>query len=568
MIPRHILLTAIAIASASAVGPVSYCQELFSPRPASRPRVLMDYYHKKLPQSKVGRYLLTGGRADNVGRYGFNDFSHTNSFDALFLILEREFALYVNRKPFTTSGLSEIDIVLIINPEHPDLAPDIPVISDAEIEVLREFVKEGGSLMVMINAGGRGTERFEEVQTRKLLRNFGLDWYDNDTSYTDIALGPQHPYFYDIDVFHYGAGCTIKILPDAQEEERMLEVHEDEGSPKTRGPGLVMVRHGKGKVMVVGDTGSWGANMARPWAQNEIFLKQMFRHLKRDNDVKPAAYFPGQSLLYDARFVELAAIPVRNTINQVRHPEARVFQPTPRTELPYLESEGKLRLRCVSESASGARKFEAWVDSFARFEETTKLSQTESISFGASRQGNVFDVEAQGKYAAWMAPDIGHLIALLPHDGIRLGDRWEKVEQLRIIPIQSSDSALTRPVETKMTYLRDEVIGKRRCRLIRTQARTWLADAGVRVEDLLPHDWVRKWSGSNFELVKGRGGTLIFRREQWVDAETGVVVKSEARTGITVWIRDLSKPLSVSNEDRDQTMLTTVSHMAMFELKP
>ncbi|MST93655.1 MAG: hypothetical protein EXS33_00005 [Pedosphaera sp.] len=127
-------------------------QTLFSPEPAPRPKLLFDYYHHVKPSTKVGDHLVTGGWADNVGRYGWDDFSHTNSFDPVFVALEKEFAITIHEAPFAAEALAATDAVVIVNPDSPALVPNVPVISDEEIESLTRFVHQGGSLMVMINS--------------------------------------------------------------------------------------------------------------------------------------------------------------------------------------------------------------------------------------------------------------------------------------------------------------------------------------------------------------------------------------------------------------------------------
>src|SRR3546814_1619676 len=63
------------------------------------------------------------------------------------------------------------------------------------------------------------------------------------------------------------------------------------------------------------------------------------------------------------------------------------------------------------------------VEEFRWFDTPLSDNQGQSISMLISKQGKVADVEAQGQYAQWLTPDISALSALLPVDGIRMGDR-------------------------------------------------------------------------------------------------------------------------------------------------
>ena len=76
-------------------------------------------------------------------------------------------------------------------------------------------------------------------------------------------------------------------MPSAEGLEVLMEVASDQGYSDchVKGPGIVMVCSGKGKIILVGDAGFWTGNMSRPWADNEMILKQVFRYFKPDNKV-------------------------------------------------------------------------------------------------------------------------------------------------------------------------------------------------------------------------------------------------------------------------------------------
>jgi hypothetical protein len=543
---------------------------LFTPEPPPRPRILLDYYHHLKPNTAVGEHLVTGGWASNVGRYGWDDFAHTNSFDPLFTGLEKEFALSIMESPFTPESLSQTEAVVIINPDSPELTPTVPVISDDEISALNRFVRSGGSLLVLINSGGHSTEKFEEKQLGKLLAGFGLSWNSDDTHYSGIHLGNQHPYFYDVPVFHYGAGCTLNILSHAEDPAILMQVASDPSYPErdVEGPGIVMVRPGAGKVIVVGDTGSWGANISRPWAENRRVMRQLFRYLKPSTGVVPPQYVPGMEWNYDFTVAGLSAIPRKNSVGELERPYHRNFSPRPKTNIPYLEASGTLSLRCDEVSPGGVASLAGHLESFQWFEDPVALEpENETFAILASRQGNLANIEANGRLAEWLAADIGMLVALLPVDGLRVGDRWDSIERIRIPSLQGSDVPVTKPVEAETVYLRDETIHGRACRVLQVSFEVWLNEIGVSIEDVLPPEEVRRWGGPRFDFLEPRGGTLLIKREQWVDQASGLVVKARSQSRIVAWIHDLRKAVGPSPEDKDQNMVTAFAHIVTLERK-
>jgi hypothetical protein len=560
-------LVAIAVVFAL---PCGLAAEPYSPEPPPRPRVLFDYHHRLKPRTQIGEHLVTGGWTDSIGRYRINDMPHTNSYDSLFHALEREFALVVHESPLTPQVLTQADILVIVNPEDPADAPGVPTLCADEIENVVRFVQRGGSLLIMINAVGASAESFERVQLRKLVNRFGLDWNEDDTRYSNIPVGPRHPFFYDLDVFHYGSGCTLKFLPHAQSPQVLLEVREDHGSPKVRGPGLVKVRSGKGKVMLVGDAGSWGGgNMSRPWVENTRFAVQMFRYLRRDTDVLPIRYPEDQSMDYDFRTSQLNVLAAMNALAQTDQPGSRIFQPRPRTRIPYAEAAGAVQLVCrPAASEPDVREFTATIGELRRFGEPVEVPAGDRITLWTNRQGSLIEVRAHGTTARTMAPDAAALVGFIPNATIRIGDRWEKLQSVRVNPIRGAEPASTRVALAEMVYLKDETVAGRDCRVIRSQLEEWLPDLHIRIEDLLPLEDARGLGGARFELMSGRGGKLLYRREQWLDRETGVVVKAVTQSRILLWIRELGKTIPVTNADKDNSMVCSLAHIAEFTLRP
>ncbi len=543
----------------------------YSPAPAKPMRVIFDYYHHSLPSTKVGNLITTGSWVDDKGRYGWDDFVHTNTFDPVYVALEKDYQISMSREPFSSGLKANTDIVVIINNEDPASEPSANLISDKEITVLRQFVEEGGSLMVMINAGSpdRQNEGFEKVQLRKLVRGFGLDWNDNDTHYSDNHIPEGHPYFYDIPNFHYGAGCTLEILPEANSPEVLLNVYSDPSytDRHVSGPGIVMVRPGKGKFILVGDRGSWTGNMARPWADNGRFLKQLFFYLNPDRGVKPPLLSSGRSLEYEVSVAGLQAVPVANSLSEVSKPYYRLFSPRPITNMPYFERTAHLQLTCEGHSDGDGSKISASISDFKWFDEQPADSNDQVIDFTVSRQGKVSGIETTGYDAQWLAPDLPLLIALLPVDGLRPGDRWNSEEPLRVPILRGSDLPPVKKHNFELVYVRDTQVDGKDCRLIRSSDEIWLDELGIKVEELLPQELVRQAGGSNYRYFTGHGGKLLFKREQWVDHKTGIVLKARAQIRVIAWIHDLRKPVPEKNADKDNEMIVSLAHIVNFQLK-
>lgn len=538
---------------------------------AEKIRLLFDYYHHSLPSTKVGNHIVTGSWVDDNGRYGWDDFVHTNTFDPVFVALESDFKISMMRQAFSKKVLSEADAVVIINPDNPSIVPEARLLSDEEITALREFVNDGGSLMVMVNAGGndRAAEGFETAQLRKLVRSFGLDWNNDDTHYSDNLLYAGHPNFYDVPLFHYGAGCTLEILPGASQPEVLLNVYSDAGYPdrKVRGAGIVMVRPGQGKFILVGDVGSWTGNMARPWADNRTILRQLFQYMKPNRGVVSPQFKKGQTLDYEVTVAGLQAIPVANSLSRIQKAHYKFFSPRKITNMPYLEASARVTLTCENQSYDSGARMKASIDRFQWFADGTKSQELNTVTFTASRQGKVSGADAHGEHGHWLAADIPALVALVPVDGLRPGDRWRSREYLRVPILRGTDTPPVKPYEVEVVYVEDADVEGESCRLLRSSGEVWLDEVGIAIEDLLPAEEIQRVGGSHYSFFREHGGKLLFKKEQWVDASTGIVRKARLQYRIVAWIDDDRKPDFVSNAEKDNNMIVSLAHVVNFRLK-
>lgn len=542
----------------------------FSADNAKKMKILFDYYHHTRPNTKVGKHMVTASWVAGAGRYAWNDYVHSNTFDPVFTSLGDEYDITIGGEAFTKKVLEKHDAVLIINPDNPHVVPEVPVITDVEIKNVINYVNDGGTLMVMINSGGpeRAAEDFESVQLRKLVKSFGLDWNADDTHYSDVPIGERHPYFYDVPVFHYGSGCTIQILPAAKNPEVLMQVASDAGYPdrNVKGPGVVMVRHGKGKMILIGDAGSWTGNMSRPWVENDRVLKQLFRYAKPSKNVPVPQYKVGDNISYKLTVSGLQAIPVANSISQIPHTDYQFFRPRAQTGMPYLEGTANVSLVPRKQTDQKAFHMEAHVTDFKWFDR--QVSDTvQTISFVASRQGKVTDVEAKGKAALWLAPEMPTLVALTPVDGVQPGDSWEVMEWLRVPQLQGTNLSPLRNVKMKVVYVRDEMLNGVKCRLYRSADEIWMNDLRIEVKDFLPAEEMNRVGGPYYKYFNDRGGKLLFKREQWVNAETGIVVKALTQSRMLTWVQDIRKPVDASNADKDNNMILSLAQTVLLEQK-
>jgi hypothetical protein len=168
--------------------------------------------------------------------------------------------------------------------------------------------------------------------------------------------------------------------------------------------------------------------------------------------------------------------------------------------MPYFETSALLQLTCKEQTKDQAARLEAKVKDFRWFDEQPENHGDQYICFTASSQGKVSGIEASGYDAQWLTPDVPVIIALLPVDGVCPGDRWESIESLRVPILRGSDLAPVKLFNMEVTYVGDTQVEGKSCRLLRSSSEIWLDELGVRVEELLPEEEVRRVGGSNYQF--------------------------------------------------------------------
>ncbi|MGJ1271757.1 hypothetical protein ACR79K_14010 [Sphingobacterium siyangense] len=431
-------------------------------------KLLFDYYHHNLPSTKVGNHILTGSWIDSDGRYGWDDFVHTNTLDHAYTILSKEYSISMSRAAYSDMLLKGIDGVVIFALDNPSLISNAKVVSDSEIKVLQKYVRNGGSLMLMLNAveKNRFNESFEMGQTKKLLRGFGLGWNNDDTHYSDTA---------DLSTFN--------------------------------------------------------------------------------------------NLEYEMQVAGLQAVPRSNTLSKIPLPEYEVFNPRPTTQMPFFEASARLVLNAVRDTMLGAVRADVKVVDFKWFDRSDEDHEQNVISLLIGKQGKVAQIEPKGKHATWIAPDISMISAILPTTGVKPGDSWQSMESIRIPAIRATDLPFVKMQNLEILYMDDQERNDKPCRLLVSTGEAWLSDWGITVNDILTEEEVKKVGGTHYNFLHNRGGKILFKREQWVDRKTGIVLEARLQTRIITWIKDDRRPIGKSNLAKDSETIVSLANITTLKLK-
>lgn len=192
------------------------------------------------------RYLPNGNFKDVLGRLG------------------ADFQVRVHNKPLTPDILTDVRVLLIVNPSDKAVGahPAPHHFSLGDVEVLARFVQQGGGLIVMEN---QENHNLEVDDTNKLLTRFGIQATNLYTDAKQLVLPKSTPVIGGLRWAYY-TGNLLVLNTSHPAKPRALVMNDLKQKPiqgprDTPGVLLATAQLGKGRVVVATDSG-WIADFA------------------------------------------------------------------------------------------------------------------------------------------------------------------------------------------------------------------------------------------------------------------------------------------------------------------
>jgi hypothetical protein len=166
-------------------------------------------------------------------------------------------------EPFTAKSLSGIDLLIVVDPDTPRESPSPNLISDAEIEAAVNWVRGGGTLVLLGNDPGNS----EFPRMNALARRFGLEFEERKHAdaqgNSKLTLSTPAGGWFTPELKFYAVDLApLKVT--AKGAETLL-------AERTT-PVMAAVREGKGTVVALGD----------PWLYNEYLYTQDNRQIAEE----------------------------------------------------------------------------------------------------------------------------------------------------------------------------------------------------------------------------------------------------------------------------------------------
>lgn len=177
--------------------------------------------------------------------------------------LRADFEVRVSGEPLNAQTLKGVDVVLIANPSDKAVGnnPPPPHISPTDVEILSNYVRDGGGLILM---GNQEDHNLEVTHVNKLLEVFGLQFRERYTDAKLLTLSPDTPVLGGLRWAYY-TGNLIVMAAGHVARPRPLVLNDMApplGGPRNqRGALMAAAELGIGRLVVVTDAG-WISNDA------------------------------------------------------------------------------------------------------------------------------------------------------------------------------------------------------------------------------------------------------------------------------------------------------------------
>ena len=512
-----------------------------------RYRLLFDDYYQKDRSDRAhtqGVALATDDRP-YINHYHPDVNAASNGTFAFRYLIANKFRLEVSDQPISAALLASTDAYMLVCPIKQE-AGGRAALTETDVALLEKFVDRGGMLLLVFNSiRDPAEEEFDYVGMNRIARKFGIELQLAETGTLTVPPASDDPIFHDIDNIIYGNGNTLHVLPEANPATKVVLRDPREG--KDGAPLAVIAPHGRGRVLIFGDAGTFGnAHLFRDDLNHAQALAQMIDGLLPDGPLPAYGWKKGQRLRVRLQHEQLfSGYEHENRLMALPMPERRI------------RVESKPRAHDLASAPSGTAGAVAAADTTRYTTNLLKDAAAFTLSIGAfdgrafaatwqgdSKQririrllprGTVIDasVPAEGDLAHWQWA-LGHELFCTPLPAYaRPGDTWEADGMTPLPHGQLSPTPTLARAHGTYRFEGEVTYAGRACFLITRAAR--VDSKGWRFQDLVHPAYVNQFGPEQIELMAG--GQLAVSKF-WIDKQSRLPVRTELTISSSVWWKD------------------------------
>jgi len=507
--------------------------------PQSSPQLRLlfdDYYQIPRPENQFGQGVARGD-ADFRKLSNFYAIDATAIPNGTFVfshLIADKFEVGVNHEPISASMLAATDAFMLLCPISEESGGRANL-TEQDAKLLKAFVARGGILIIAANSMPDIEKSGFDVKGMNLIgQQFGVQFQEGQTDTISIPIPPDHAVFDDANSIIFGNGTTIAVTPtEGSKTTVLLESH----SKRALGPVATITKHGRGKVLLFGDAGTFGnAHTFRHDIGQSDSLKQLIYALLPDGPLPRYSWKEGTSLQIRVQQEQIIS----------GYPEfLRVFKfPQPEGSKVYTSGMREIDLAASGgESSFGSKDFASVV---AQNEGTFELKvRAGNIATWSDEQGSMQaklmpsgrainpTLPSSPKLGQWQTHLLHELIAAPLRPYAKPGETWS-AKGLVAMP-HGQLSMTPKWVEASSDY---QMMG----------ATDWNGTACVLIRQITsidstnwdPADLVNPAYSALFnrEEITFQAGGLYRVARYWISQETQLPVHTEIKVASTLWWTD------------------------------
>jgi hypothetical protein len=255
-----------------------------------------DYYQHPRDNAQYGQGVARGD-AELRGLSNFYAPGATGIPNGTFVFAELiadKFTTEVSDQPISAELLEGVGAYLLVCPVRESFGGRADLTAQ-EADVLEAFVADGGSLVLVANSITDPEKSGMNFAGLNLIGSrFGAEFIVSQTDTILVPIPPEHAVFDDVANIIFGNGALIEIADAVVDNTTVLMTSHREGA---EGPVAVLIEHGQGKVILLGDAGTLGsAHAFRGDTGHAEGLRQMMLALLPDGPMSRYGWQDGTGL--------------------------------------------------------------------------------------------------------------------------------------------------------------------------------------------------------------------------------------------------------------------------------
>ncbi|MBT5902080.1 MAG: hypothetical protein HOH58_08245 [Opitutaceae bacterium] len=500
-----------------------------------------DYYQHPRDDAQYGQGVARGD-ATLRGLSNFYAPHATGIPNGTFVFAEliaEKWVTEVSDQPISSELLEGVGGYMLVCPVRKELDGRANL-TEHEADILEAFVANGGSLIMVANSVSDPDKiGFDFAGMNLIGARFGAQFLPTQTDTISVPIAPDHPVFDDVSDIIFGNGATITIAEKPSVDAVVLMASHREG---VEGPVAVLITHGKGKVLMLGDAGTLGnAHAFRGDTDHAEGLRQMMFALLPDGPMPHYVWRLGTSLSVNVREEQVVSgYPELMEVFRLPHPAgAQVFSSA---------------MRQIDLEASGAS--------------ATAASSKDFVSAVAERSGEflleVGEARGGGFAVDWQIGDQAMAAKLMPNGRMQegemprdqAGDDWSSVLMNEIIggPLRSHAQPGERWSASTLARWPQLQLGAVARHEKTAGTFHFVGEANFAGEPCYRVKRVVELDGSDWSLgdlvdaeyatqmeslgLKVQAGGMLTVSEYWISRTTRLPVHTKVSTTATVWWED------------------------------